>query len=561
MVDPSWQILVEVLILLGAALLLGTLAEQLHQSTILGYLVAGTLVGPNVIGLVESGEHVTTIAELGVSLLLFTIGLEFSFQRLRRLGMIAFVGGSLQVVVTLLAAAIVAVCFGLDARAAVAIGAIIALSSTACVLQILVDRAALDSMYGRNALGILLMQDIAVIPLMLAMAMLTSEGTWAEGGVTLLRTVMMAACLIAAFYLVFNYAVPRLLNIRHWSRNRDLPILLAVVIILGAVTAAHHVSISPAMGAFIAGVLLGGSPFAVQIRADVSSIRTIFVTLFFASIGLLGDPAWVLDHLLLVTGLVSAIILGKAVIIWAIIRLMGFSNGLALATGLCLAQVGEFSFLLAKTAHGQVIDDKGFHLLISAMIITLFLTPFLVTAAPRLATRLESRRQPRRTPGSTTPADGSTDTQAADPHDQPDILIIGFGPAGQRAAQSLRRKYQKHIAVIDLSPHLAATAKTNGHLALVGNACRREVLEHAHVHRMALIIITVPDPDACRTIIHHCKHLAPKAPIIARSRYDAFQTDLQQAGAMEVINEEEHVGLRIANAAHRLLRNRPTPTP
>ena len=330
--------------------------------------------------------------------------------------------------------------------------------------------------------------------------------------------------------------------------------LLAIVVILGAVIAAHHVSISPAMGAFIAGVLLGGSPFAVQIRADVGSIRTIFVTLFFASIGLLGNPGWVLDHWLLVLGLVPAIMIGKTLIVWGIIRILGFSNGMALATGLCLAQVGEFSFLLAEAAHGTIIDDTVFHLLVSAMIITLFLTPFLATSAPRLANLIKSRRKQGATAD---PPTGmmQTGSEMTDPCGEADILIIGYGPAGQRAAQSLQRQYMKRIAVIDLSPHLADAAKRVGYLTLVGDACRRELLEHAHVQRMALIMIAVPDPETSRTIIHHCKFLAPQTPIVARSRYAAFQEELQQAGALEVINEEEQVGYRIAAAAHRLLRN------
>jgi len=551
--EPSWKILFEVLVLLSTALILGTLAKQLRQSTILGYLAAGTLVGPNVIGLVESSDHVTAIAELGVALLLFTIGLEFSFRRLRRLGALAFLGGSLQVVITLLIASMVAASLGLGLRGALGVGAIIALSSTVCVLQILRDRTALDSVYGRNALGILLMQDVAVIPLMLAMTMLTSGDTWTKGGMTLLRTLLLGGGLIGVFYLVFNFAVPRIINLRHWSRDHDLPILLAIVVILSAVIAAHHASISPAMGAFIAGVLLGGSPFAVQIRADVGSIRTIFVTLFFASIGLLGNPGWVLDHLLLVLGLVPAIMIGKTLIIWGIVRILGFSSGMALATGLCLAQVGEFSFLLAEAAHGTIIDDTVFHLLVSAMIITLFLTPFLATSAPRLANLIKSRRH-QGVKADPPTGDDASRSEMTDPCSEADILIIGYGPAGQRAARSLQRKYMKRIGVIDLSPHLADAAKRVGFHTLVGDACRRELLEHAHVQHMALIMIAVPDPETCRTIIHHCKFLAPNTPIVARSRYATFQEELQQAGALEVINEEEHVGYRIAAAAHRLLR-------
>ena len=188
----EWRFLLDILILLSAAVLLGTVAEMLRQSAIVGYLVAGTLVGPNVIGLVEAGDEVHLIAELGVALLLFTIGLEFSFPRLRRMGRVALVGGSLQVVLTMLAAAVVAVALGLGMRGSVSIGAIVALSSTACVLRLLVDRAALDSIHGRNALGILLLQDAAVIPLILMMTAL-SDGSLKGGGLILLHTVWVVS--------------------------------------------------------------------------------------------------------------------------------------------------------------------------------------------------------------------------------------------------------------------------------------------------------------------------------------------------------------------------------
>ena len=259
-VDSSWQIVADFLILLTAALLLGTLAERLRQSAILGYLLAGTLVGPNVLALVRSGEQVEVFAELGVALLLFTIGLDFSFRRLRHLGVVALVGGSLQVLVTLVIAALAARLMSLNLPASLAMGAIVAMSSTACVLRLLMDRAQLDSILGRNALGILLLQDAAVIPLVLVMALLRGERSPNGHGLSLLQTVLPAAALIGLFYVLLVFVVPRLLNIRHWVINRDLPILLAIVIALGAVVATHHVGISPATGAFIAGVMLANPP-------------------------------------------------------------------------------------------------------------------------------------------------------------------------------------------------------------------------------------------------------------------------------------------------------------
>ena len=331
-------------------------------------------------------------------MLLFAIGLEFSFRRLKRLGRVALLGGSLQVAATLIVAAIVATAFGLPPRAAIAVGAMIALSSTACVLRVLMDRKAIESIYGRNALGILLLQDVAVIPLMLLLITMGGEGTGVDALWVLGRTVLLGGVLVGGFLLIVNVIVPRLLDIEHWARNRELPILLAIIVALGSATAAHAVALPPAVGAFVAGVLLGGSLFATQIRADVGSLRTLLVTLFFASIGMLGDPRWVLGNWHVVAAVVLMILVGKTLIIWAIVRLLGFRHGLALATGLCLAQVGEFSFVLAEMARSPVplIDPDVFKLIVSATLVTLFVTPFLVAAAPRAADAIESRSRTRR---------------------------------------------------------------------------------------------------------------------------------------------------------------------
>ena len=566
-VEPAWIVILDILILLTAALVLGTVAGQIRQSAILGYLLAGMIVGPNCLGWVGSTEKVEVFAELGVALLLFTIGLEFSIHRLRRLGSVALIGGSLQVVFTLLAAMSVAIVFGLGLRSSIVLGAIVALSSTACVLRLLVDRAAFDSVYGRYALGILLFQDTAVIPLVLVTAVLSgSEHSGAENiGENIFLTVTVGVTLIAIFFLMFNFVIPKLFNLRNWVKNRDLPILLAIVVALGTVMAAHKIGISPAMAAFVAGVLLGGSPFAIQMRADVSSVRTLLVTIFFASIGLLGDPRWIVGHWGYVTGAVLAIMMGKAIIIWGILRLLGLTQGLAMATGLCLAQVGEFSFVLASMARDRIISEHVFNLIISVMIVTLFLTPFLVTVAPHAAHWLEVGRMRRRVrrrrdiPGNSSPVDAVAVTASGDELDEAGdqkgkIYIMGFGPAGQRVAHALLDQHRKQIVVIDLNQRNIALAKGLGVEVQLGDATQREVLEHTQIHGADVIVVTVPDPNASRLIIHHCRFLAPMARIIVRARYHVMRWELQLAGATEVVDEEDQVGLRLAAEARKHLR-------
>jgi CPA2 family monovalent cation:H+ antiporter-2 len=383
-----WGGLQDILLLLLAALLLGTIAERLRQSVIVGYLIAGTVVGPNVLGWIEEQQQIYHIAELGVALLLFVIGLEFSPRRLLDLGKKTLGTGILQIVVTAAAAWGVAEACGFGAQEALVIGMMIAMSSTACVLRLLADRAELEGIHGRAALGILLVQDVAVVPMMLAVSAMSGGQSLGSVVGKLSLSVLLAVALVGTFYFLFTFVVPRLFKQRVWQLNRDLPILLAMILALGCAWAAYQLNLSPALGAFAGGVLLAVSPLATQIRADVRPLSTVLVTLFFASIGMFGDPRWLLQNGLLVAGLVLAIVAGKPLIIAVLARLFGQPWRYAVATGLCLAQIGEFSFVLATIAQTPVdgvalMSIETFRALVSATIISLLLTPYLVAMAPR----------------------------------------------------------------------------------------------------------------------------------------------------------------------------------
>lgn len=421
----------------------------------------------------------------------------------------------------------------------------------------------MESVYGRNSLGILLMQDVAVIPLVLMMALLSTGGTAIEIAMNLGRTIAMAALLIAVFLVLFKFVVPRLFQLRQWVRNRELPILLAIVLAIGSAVAAHKVNMSPAIGAFVAGALLGESPFAVQIRADVSSIRTIFVTLFFASVGMFGEPVWIFENWALVLAVMTAIIAGKALIVFGVIRLVGSTTALAAATGLCLAQVGEFSFVLAEMGRlgsNPVIDQQIFRLIVSSTILTLFVTPFLVGVAPHLADWLASLRY-RRAPNDNPPVQTDSQDKSSAPAesdsrpdpDHPNIILIGLGPAGQRVFQELLQNHKDRMLVIDLNPHNLAMARRSEVAVQVGDATQLDVLEHAHVDRAQVIVITVPYTKAARTIIQNCKAIAPQAAILVRARYHLVRWQLQMAGAMEVVDEEEQMGIRLAELVKQYL--------
>lgn len=554
-----WLVFLDILALLAAAMVLGAVCERFRQSPLLGYLLAGTLLGPNALGVIHGGEIVDMLAELGVALLLFSIGLEFSWTRLRRLGRTAILGGLLQVGVTLGLGAAVSFMFGMQARTALIIGAIIALSSTACVLRLLVARAEIESVHGNHALGVLLVQDAAVVPLVLLASILGGD----EGASGIMMTALLklggAAGLIAALYALFNWVVPTVLHFESVRHNRDLPALLAITAGLGSAWSAHALGLSPALGAFVAGMLLAASPFATQIRADVAPIRALLVTLFFSSIGMLGDPGWFIANLAPVLALVAAIVIGKAIVICVLLRMLGLQLSNALATGVCLAQVGEFSFVLAEAARGTLIDEEVFTLLVSATIATLFLTPYLVARAVRIADAVVARlgKPGASAPPEREPADGPLGLNAH-------VIIVGFGPAGQAAARAFVGRSET-LVVIDLNPKAMAEARHMGFITHVGDARHADVLEHAHLHSASAVVVTVPDPAGTQTIVDLIRSIAPDVFIIARARYHRHLSDLIDGGVHEAIDEERLVGLRLAAYLRRHLRARSTtsehPTP
>ena len=531
-----WQLLMEIVLLLTVAFLLGAIAQKLKQSAIIGYLIAGAVVGP----LLFNAEAVRQVAELGVALLLFSIGLEFSFSRLKKLGSIALIGGTLQVSVSLVLFAIALIPF-FKLSTAIAIGAMAALSSTAVVLRILVDRSAIDSVHGRNALGILLLQDIAVVPLVLLVTILTRGGSVGEIALHLGKTLGAAFILVVAFYLLFYHLVPRILMAQGLFANRELVVLLAIIIALGSVWVAHSLGLSPALGAFLAGMLLAESPFATQIRSDIVSIRTLFVTLFFTSVGMLADPLWLVQHLpwvilglLLVFGI-------KTLIVYGIARFFNNGPNHALATGFTLAQIGEFSFVLAAAAfEGALINADQFALVLSITILSLLLAPYMVANAPKWASLTLTHIF-------RTKSQFSEHTHTHPPSDQMHVLIIGFGPAGQQVAHALKSQ-NVHSHVIELNPHTAAKARQMDLHVHIGDATSSDMLNHIGTPAICAAVITLPDPKTCRDVIANLRLLLPGIPILTRSRYHRYMREMKNRGATIVVDEETTVGQTLADS-------------
>lgn len=536
----SWTLLLNIVWLLGGCIVAGGLFARFGQSPLVGYLLAGMLLGgPGSFQIVESAAEIEVIAELGVSLLLFSLGLEFSWQRLKSFGSKTLFGGALQVVLTLVTAAGVALACGLGLQQAIAIGAMVAVSSTACVLRVFLDRGEVDSAHGRKSLAILLVQDIAVVLLAIMVSFLGDGGSFSEIAANVGRVFAWAAGLVLGLYILIYHIAVRLFGVFTIERNRELAVLLAITIGLGSTWAAHAIGVSPALGAFIAGMLLGGSAFATQVRADISSLRVILLTLFFGAAGMVADPIWIWNNLQLVVPVTILLLLGKATIIWFVLKVLGHSHTVSVATGVSLAQVGEFAFVLGAIARDSgALSEELWLLMVSCVIISLFLTPYLIASAPRVAVGLASLFS----------RNASLDELAAsnDGQTPAEIVVIGFGPAGQTVANGLLQ-YQNRLIVIDLNQKSALLAEEMGFRSAVGDSAESEVLEHARIENARIVVVTIPHHATTMRILRHVRVLAPKARLVARSRHQRDVKELELAGAHIVVGDEEQVGRELAH--------------
>lgn len=540
----GWHVLGEFLFLLVSAVTVAAVLERLKINAVIGYLLGGMLVGPGVLGLVGSGgdetERYAVMAELGVSLLLFTIGLEITPAKLRLFGIRGGLIGLAQVVVTVpLVMLIIMMIRDMSVPTAFAIGCMVTLSSTAIVARLLADRTELDSPYGRDVLSVLLIQDLAVVPMLIAISFLgvaPSLGLEEAPSIGAVTTGMLIG--VGALIIVAIFVLPRLLGSQVFRRNRDFPIILALATALTAAWASHELGLSSELGAFVAGIILARTDFAQQLRADVQVLKSVFLTLFFATVGLLADLGWVFSdyHWVSVIAFCLCGIFIKTVVVAVIVTLSGRKIRTGIRTGLSIAQIGEFSFVVGSMALAhQLLMESGFQMLVSATVLSLLLTPALVTIAKPTGIAVENILGKLGIKNRANELDENT--EGITNH----IVLAGYGPAGEEAAQTLQLAGITPI-VIDLNPNLVAKARSVGIHADIGNSSQREILEHARIASARALIITVPDPNAIIATIQQARTLAPDIYIVARARYRRFTSLFEKAGANHVVAEEGVVG-------------------
>jgi CPA2 family monovalent cation:H+ antiporter-2 len=539
-----WQLLTDIGILLGSSLLLGAIAIRLKLSPIIGYLIAGMVLGgPGSLQLIKSPLEIEGIAELGVSLLLFSLGLEFSWDKIKSLPLKIIRGGALQILLTPLFFLAVSYLCGLDIKIAILAGLIFTLSSTATVLRTFNDLAEIDSQHGRNSTAVLLLQDIAVIPFTMIVSFIAVNNAVAnEFQNNFLFTIGAAVLLVLGLYIFLNKIAGPALSLFSLNNNREMAILLAIIISIGSAWTAYQIGISPSIGAFIAGMLLGSSSFATQITADIAPLRILFLTLFFGSAGMLADPVWVFNNFALVILLSVAVILSKTLISSVIFSLSGHSIAISVASAVSIAQIGEFAFVLSNIAKdSSLLSNDWSQLVVSVTIVSLFFTPFMIKFAPRIGLKVQKFLNNKKS-AKVFDAEVLSSNPAR-------IYVIGYGPAGREVTRQLKDSYLDEIAIMDLTKDSLDSAELEGFKTYMGDVRQLDVLQHSGLELANLVIITIPSYDAVLTTIDNIKRLAPTAHIIVRSRYQIYEQSFHEAGAHEIVNEEFTVGEKLGRTA------------
>jgi CPA2 family monovalent cation:H+ antiporter-2 len=539
-----WQLLTDIGILLGSSLLLGAIAIRLKLSPIIGYLIAGMVLGgPGSLQLIRSPLEIEAIAELGVSLLLFSLGLEFSWDKIKSLPLKIIRGGALQILLTPLFFLAVSYLCGLDIKIAILAGLIFTLSSTATVLRTFNDLAEIDSQHGRNSTAVLLLQDIAVIPFTMIVSFIAVNNAVAnEFQNNFLFTIGAAVVLVLGLYIFLNKIAGPALSLFSLNNNREMAILLAIIISIGSAWTAYQIGISPSIGAFIAGMLLGSSSFATQITADIAPLRILFLTLFFGSAGMLADPVWVFNNFALVILLSVAVILSKTLISSVIFSLSGHSIAISVASAVSIAQIGEFAFVLSNIAKdSSLLSNDWSQLVVSVTIVSLFFTPFMIKFAPRIGLKVQQFLNNKKS-AKVFDAEVLSSNPAR-------IYVIGYGPAGREVTRQLKDSYLDEIAIMDLTKDSLDSAELEGFKTYMGDVRQLDVLQHSGLELANLVIITIPSYDAVLTTIDNIKRLAPTAHIIVRSRYQIYEQSFHEAGAHEIVNEEFTVGEKLGRTA------------
>jgi CPA2 family monovalent cation:H+ antiporter-2 len=535
---PDLDILRDLILTYALALGLVVALARLGVPSIVSMILAGIVSGPDALGIVETREQVEVLAQVGIALLLFTVGLEFSTSQLRHTWRTIAGGGFLQMALTSIAAGGLARAFGASPQLAALVGFFVAMSSTALVLKELSERNEVATPHGRLIVGVLLFQDLCVIFLLLLVPILSGQTSIAAVPLALGRAAVALFVVAVGGRLV----LPRLLALVVASRRREAFPLAIMLASIGTAWISTQLGLPMALGAFLGGLMLSESEFSHQAYAEIRPLRDILSSLFFVSIGMLIDPGFLAGSLPSVLGTAGLIILLKCALAVAACRVASGSLRVAVAAGVALSQVGEFSFIIGQLGVATgLVSPEVWQLLLAASILTMTVTPALLKVGPRLSTWLADRSH------AATPAGLDTATEPLTHH----VIILGFGVGGRMVAHSLR-EVGRHYVILELNGATVRQARADGEPIFYADATHPDTLRAAEIDRAAAVVLVLSDPDATARVLRTIRAGWPHVPVITRTRYRLEAQRMEALGATVAVAEELEGSLEVL--AHVLLR-------
>jgi CPA2 family monovalent cation:H+ antiporter-2 len=531
----------QIVVILGLSILVIYLFQRMNLPAILGFLATGMIFGPHAIGLARAGDEIAVLSEIGVILLLFIIGLEFSIKSLINIKKIVLLGGFLQVILTIMVTTGVGIILGLDANTAVFMGFLFSLSSTAIVLKMIQEKGLMKAPHGRIALGILIFQDIIVVPMMLLTPILSGNG----GNVVfeLLFLVFKFAIVILAVYFMARYVVPRLLHEIARTRSRELFLITIIVICFAVAYFTSLMGLSLALGAFMAGLCISESEYSHQATGLIIPFREIFTSFFFVSIGMLFDLGFLIDHFFIILGFTVGVFLLKFTVLVVATKALRYPLSTGLLVGFSMFQVGEFAFILATVGISNgLITDELYQYFLAISIITMAATPFTISYAERFTGKMMASPfgKLELSKLSEQPAYAEDYFESLKNH----LIIIGYGINGRNTARTARKAGIPYV-VIDMNADAVREARKNGEPIMFGDASNDHILEQVHVHKARVAVVAISNHDATIAIVSNIRLTCKTVHVIARCSTLAQSEELLHAGASESVSEKFETSVEV----------------
>lgn len=535
----EYELLKDVIILFALSIVVIYFFHRLRLPAVIGFLLTGILAGPDGFQLISEMHDIEVLSEMGVILLLFTIGIEFSLKKLIEIKNIVLIGGSLQVFLTGLLAMFIVWQFELGLNESIFVGFLVSLSSTAIVLKILQEKGEVMTLHGKIALGILIFQDIIIVPMILITPILAGQNT-NPIGTEVLHLLIKLVGVVLFTIISSKWIVPHLLF--HVAKTQSRELFLLTIIVLGFAVAwlTSIFGLSLALGAFIGGLIISESEYSEQAFGNIIPFRDVFTSFFFVSVGMLLDLNYILSNPLLVLIVTAVVIFSKTFISGMVAFLLGYPFRTTILLGLTLSQIGEFSFILSKIGlDSGLFSTTSYQLLLSVTVITIALTPFIINVAPRFADLVLRLPIPGKIKSG---LQNIPETEEAPEKNH--LIIIGYGVNGKNVALAAKFASIPHV-IIELNPVTVKTELDKGEKIYYGDATQREILEHAGISSALILVITIPSPADARMITSLARQMNPNVHIIIRTRFIQDMKKLHELGADEVIPEEFETSVEI----------------